>query len=54
VVALCAVLSRANSWVAIQTWAEAKLTWLLRCYLPLINRVASHDTFGRAFAALDA
>ncbi|CAE6737009.1 ISAs1 family transposase ISTha2 [Paraburkholderia domus] len=53
VVALCAILSGADSWVAIQTWAEAKLDWL-RGYLPLVNGIASHDTFGRVFAALDA
>jgi predicted transposase YbfD/YdcC len=53
VVALCAILSGADSWVAIQTWAEAKLEWLRR-YLPLVNGIPSHDTFGRVFAALDA
>ncbi len=53
VVALCAILSGADSWVAIQTWAEAKLEWLRRS-LPLVNGIPSHDTFGRVFAALDA
>ncbi|ANB75165.1 ISAs1 family transposase [Paraburkholderia phytofirmans] len=53
VVAPCAVLSGTDSWVAIQTWTEAKLEWLRR-YLPLVNGIASHDTFGRVFAALDA
>jgi len=53
VVALCAILSGADSWVEIQTWAEAKLDWLRR-YLRLANGIASHDTFGRVFAALDA
>lgn len=53
VVALCTVVSEVNSWVAIQTWAEAKLHWLRR-YLPLVNGIASNDTFGRVFAALTA
>ncbi|MFD1558849.1 ISAs1 family transposase [Paraburkholderia silviterrae] len=52
-VALCAILSGADSWVAIQLWAEAKLDWLRR-YVPLASGVPSHDTFGRVFAALDA
>lgn len=53
VVALCAILSGADSWVAIQLWAEAKLDWLRR-HVPLASGVSSHDTFGRVFAALDA
>ena len=53
VVALCAIVSGADSWVAIQTWAEAKVDSLRR-YLRLANGIASHDTFGRVFAALDA
>jgi hypothetical protein len=53
VVALCVILSGADSWVAIQTWAQAKLSWLRR-YLPLANGIALHDPFGRVFAALDA
>ena len=52
VVALCAILSGADNWVAIQTWGEAKLDWLRR-YLRLANGIASHDTFERVFAALD-
>ncbi|RQR82854.1 transposase family protein [Burkholderia sp. Bp8977] len=33
-VALCAILSGADSWVAIRIWGESKLDWLRR-YLPL-------------------
>lgn len=51
-VALCAILSGADSWLGIQYWGEAKLDWLRR-YLPLANGIPSHDTFGRVFAALD-
>ena len=53
VVAIAAILSGADSWVAISLWGEAKLEWLRR-YMPLVNGVASHDTFGRVFAVLDA
>jgi hypothetical protein len=52
VVALCAILCGAESWVAIQTWGEEKLGWL-RAYVPLSHGIPSHDTFGRVFAALD-
>jgi predicted transposase YbfD/YdcC len=52
VVALCAILSGADSWVAIQIWGEEKLEWL-RGHIPLERGIPSHDTFGRVFAALD-
>ncbi|HEX7933507.1 MAG TPA: ISAs1 family transposase [Paraburkholderia sp.] len=52
VVALCAILSGADSWVAIQMWGEEKLAWLRR-HIPLEQGIPSHDTFGRVFAALD-
>ncbi|MGU7780707.1 ISAs1 family transposase [Burkholderia sp. PU8-34] len=51
-VSLCAILSGADSWVAIQIWGESKLDWLRR-YVPLERGIPSHDTFGRVFAALD-
>ena len=51
-VSLCAILSGADSWVAIQIWGESKLDWLRR-YGPLERGIPSHDTFGRIFAALD-
>ena len=40
VVALCAILSGTDSWVAIQLWAETKLDWLRR-YVPA-SGVPSH------------
>jgi hypothetical protein len=52
VVALCAILSGADSWVAIQVWGEEKLDWLRR-HILLEPGIPSHDTFGRVFAALD-
>ena len=53
VVALCAILCGADSWVAVALWGQEKLDWLRR-FLPLHNGIASHDTFGRVFAALNA
>ncbi|CAN7153577.1 ISAs1 family transposase [Caballeronia sp. LjRoot34] len=52
-VAVCAILSGADSWVAIQTWGTEKLDWLRR-YVPLEHGIASHDTFGRVFASLNS
>jgi predicted transposase YbfD/YdcC len=51
--AICAVLSGADTWVAVALWGRAKLAWL-RQFLPFAQGVASHDTFGRVFALLDA
>jgi predicted transposase YbfD/YdcC len=53
VVAVCAVLSGADEFVEIQAWGKAKLQWL-RQFLKLEHGIASHDTFGRVFAAIDA
>jgi predicted transposase YbfD/YdcC len=52
-VALCAISSDADDWVHVAEWGELKLPWLRR-YLPFTSGVASHDTFSRLFALLDA
>lgn len=52
-VAVCAVLSGADGWAGVALRGQAKLPWLRR-FLPFENGVASHDTFGRVFALLDA
>lgn len=52
-VAVCAVLSGADGWAGVALWGQAKLPWL-RQFLPFEQGVASHDTFGRVFALLDA
>ena len=52
-VAVCAVLSGADGWAGVALWGRAKLPWL-RQFLPFDNGIASHDTFGRVFALLDA
>lgn len=51
--AIGAILSGADTWVAVSVWGRAKLDWL-RQFLPFENGIASHDTFGRVFALLDA
>ena len=51
-IALCAVLSGADSFVEIATYGQAKEAWL-RTFLALPHGIPSHDTFGRVFAALD-
>jgi len=52
-VALCAIASDADDWVHVATWGQFKLDWL-RQFLPFANGIASHDTFSRLFARLDA
>lgn len=51
-IALFAVLSGADSWVAIETYGNAKRSWL-ESFLDLPNGIPSHDTFARVFARLD-
>ena len=52
-VAICAVISGAESWASVAEWGDLKLDWL-RQHLPFCNGVASHDTFGRVFRLLSA
>lgn len=52
-VAICAVISGADTFVEVEVWGKAKLDWLHR-YLRLAHGIPSHDTFGRVFAAIDA
>jgi predicted transposase YbfD/YdcC len=52
VVALCAMIANANTWVDIERFGKSKLG-LLRRFLELPNGVPSHDTFSRVFAKLD-
>jgi predicted transposase YbfD/YdcC len=51
-IALCAVLSGADSWVEVAAWGRAKDGWL-RTFLELPAGIPSHDTFTRLFRLLD-
>ena len=53
IIAVCAVLCGADSWVGVETVARAKETWF-RQFLKLENGVPSHDTFGDVFAKIDS
>ncbi len=52
VIAICAVICGADTWVEVADFGRAKQTWLAR-FLKLPNGIPSHDTFGRVFARLD-
>ncbi len=51
-IALCAIISGADEWVAMEAYGKAKREWFAT-FLDLPNGIPSHDTFGRVFAALD-
>lgn len=51
-IALCAIISGADSWVEVAAWGRAKEGWL-RQFLELPAGIASHDTFTRLFRTLD-
>jgi predicted transposase YbfD/YdcC len=51
-VAWCAILSGADSWIGIELWGQTTLDGRRR-YIPLEQGIPSHDTFGRVFAALN-
>lgn len=51
VIAICAVICSADTWVDVEAWGNAKLDWL-RKYLRLPNGIPSHDTFGDVFGRL--
>jgi len=52
VISLLAVISGADSFVAIEDFAEAKQPWLAT-FLDLRDGIPSHDTIGRVFGLLD-
>lgn len=52
VLALCAVICGANSFVGIEYFGKARQVWL-RSFLDLPDGIPSHDTLGRIFAMLN-
>jgi len=52
VMALCAIMCGADTWVDVEAFGIAKLKWFRR-FLPLPNGIPSHDTFGDVFARID-
>ena len=52
VIAICALICGADSWVAIEAFGKAKQEWFAT-FLRLPHGIPSHDTFGRVFALLD-
>lgn len=51
-IALCAIICGADSWVEVEEFGKAKEAWL-RGLLKLPNGIPSQDTFGSVFALLD-
>ncbi len=52
IIAICAVLCGADSWVGIETVGKAKEAWFRR-FLKLEHGIPSHDTFGYVFARIN-
>lgn len=50
--AVCATVSGADDWVAVEVFCNAKLDWFHK-YLELPGGIPSHDTFGEVFRYLD-
>lgn len=51
-IAILAVICGAEGWVDVELFGRSKETWL-KTFLSLEHGIASHDTFGRVFAAID-
>lgn len=52
VIAICAVISGADTWNDIEEFGRSREKWF-RTFLALPNGIPSHDTFNRVFARLD-
>ncbi len=50
-IAICAVLSGAESWADMEEFGEVRKAWLSQ-HVDLTNGIPSHDTFGRLFSQL--
>ncbi len=52
IIALCATIAGADSWIEVEHFGHVKLAWL-QTFLALPNGIPSHDTFRRVFARID-
>lgn len=52
VIAICAVICGADTWVGVELYGKSKYDWL-KTFLALPHGIPSHDTFGRVFSRLD-
>lgn len=52
VIAVCAVIAGAESWVEMALYGQEKADWL-RSFLALPNGIPAHDTFRRVFMLID-
>ena len=52
VLAFCAVICGADSWVHVELFARSKQAWF-KTFLELPGGIPSHDTFGRVFSVLN-
>ncbi len=52
IIAICAVICGADSWVEVEEFGKSKRAWLATI-LDLPNGTPSHDRFGRVFARID-
>ena len=50
--AFCAVICGADSWVHVELFAKSQLAWF-KTFLELPAGVPSHDTFGRVFSVMN-
>jgi predicted transposase YbfD/YdcC len=53
VIAICAVICGADSWVAVESFGRTKYRWLSR-FLELPHGIPSHDTFSNVFGLIDS
>lgn len=51
VIAICACICNADTWVDVEIWGKANIEWLKK-FLSLPFGIPSHDTFGRIFSII--
>jgi hypothetical protein len=53
IMAICAILCGANTWVEVAHWCRDRREWL-KDRFGFTQAMPSHDTFGKVFGILDA